>query len=91
MSHKISWNYAWYCSQINGRKPDLLDLRLSPELSNLVYNTVQSIINLGSKYHIDNKPIVTVVMDKRFTLTDEEKKQVSMQIDLLCDNGNIKI
>ena len=35
--------------------PDLLYLRLSPELSNLVCNTVESIINNCNNYHIDKK------------------------------------
>ena len=70
--------------------PDLQELRLSPEVSNLVCNTVESIINCGNKYHIDKKQLVTDVLNKIFNLTDEEKKQVCMQMDFLCDNGNIK-
>ena len=47
-------------------------------------------MNSGYKYDIDKKQLFADVLDKIFTLTDEEKKQVSMQIDFLCDNGNIK-
>ena len=77
-------------SKLTQEIPDLEDLKMSPELTSLVANTVESIINNGNKYNIDKKQLVSDVLDKIFNLTDEEKKQIGMQIDFLCDNGNIK-
>ena len=69
--------------------PDILDLKLSPELTSLVANTVEATIPNGNKYNIDKKKLVTDILDKIFNLSEDEKKQISVQIDFLFDNGKI--
>ena len=70
--------------------PDLSGVRLSPVLTSLVENTVENVIEKGNKHQIDNMQLVVDVLDEIFELTEEEKQPLSMQIDFLFDNGNIK-
>ena len=50
-------------------------------------NTAESIINSGNKYHIDKRQLVTHVLDKIFTLTDEGRNKSEYRLIFYVKTG----
>jgi hypothetical protein len=60
-------------------------LRNDPELLKFVCVMVEN----GVKKDIDKKELVLEIYQKVFSINDTEKKNISEQIDFLCDNNLI--
>ena len=78
------------CHKLETEIPELQSLKLSPELTKLVANTIEAIIEKGNRYDIDKQQLVVEILTKVFLLSPEEQFQVNQQISFLFDNGQIK-
>ena len=70
--------------------PDIDELKLNPEVTKLVCNLVEAIVEKGNPYALDKQEIVLEILTKQFNLTVEEQNQINQQITFLFDNGQIK-
>ena len=70
--------------------PDVDELKLNPEVTKLVCNLVEAIVEKGNPYALDKQEIVLEILTKQFNLTVEEQNQINQQITFLFDNGQIK-
>ena len=70
--------------------PELQNLKLNPEVTNLVCNLVEEIIKKGNPFGIDKQQLVLEILTKQFNLTDDAQYQINQQITFLFDDGQIK-
>jgi hypothetical protein len=68
--------------------PEIQQLRLNPDLTLLVCVVVEEIV--PTKSEIDKKLLVVQILDKIFTLTEDEKAVVESQIQHSYDEGAIR-
>lgn len=66
------------------------DLKTNPELLLLVCNLIEYHLPDNKKMKLDKRDLALQVMDKLFTLTDDEKDATAKQIQFLYDNKKIK-
>ena len=67
--------------------PQIEHLRLDPEITLAVATIVENVI--PSKSQIDKKALVVQILDKIFSLTDDEKELIGTQIDYDYNNNKI--
>ena len=67
--------------------PQIEHLRLDPEITLAVATIVENVI--PSKSQIDKKALVIQILDKIFSLTDDEKELIGTQIDYDYNNNKI--
>ena len=77
-------------AKLEAEIPELQDLKLSTELTKLVCNTVESIVEKGNPFGIDKEALVVEILTKEFNLTEDEQNQIKQQIGFLFDNKQIK-
>ena len=70
--------------------PKLETLKMDPELTKLVYNSVHNSISNKDSDKFDEDEIVLQIVNKLFNLTPEESDQVRSQIEFLKNNKQIK-
>ena len=58
------------------------------EFLNLVLNLIEHLIVKRDK--INKKDLAILVFKELFSITDEEEKLLTANIDYLCNNGNVK-
>lgn len=69
---------------------NIMELKNSVEITELVCNMIENSINNNKKKTIDKKKLVINVIGTVFKLSDEEKSNFEKQIDYLFENGKIK-
>ena len=74
-------------SSIISSIPQVEHLRLDPELTLAISTIVENVI--PKKSEIDKKALVVQILDKIFTLTDDEKTLIGSQIDYDYNNNKI--
>ena len=79
------------CHKLETEIPELQSLKLSPELTKLVANTIEAIVEKGNPFDIDKQQLVVEILTKEFLLSPDEQAQINQQINFLFDNGQIKI
>ena len=70
--------------------PKLETLRMDPELTKLVSNSVENSIKNKDSDKFDKDAIVLQIINKLFDLTPEESSQIENQIEFLKNNKQIK-
>ena len=78
------------CHKLETEIPELQSLKLSPELTKLVANTIEAIVEKGNPFDIDKQQLVVEILTKEFLLSPEKQFLVNQQISFLFDNGQIK-
>ena len=78
------------CHKLETEIPELQSLKLSPELTKLVANTIEAIVEKGNPFDIDKQQLVVEILTKEFLLSPDEQAQINQQINFLFDNGQIK-
>ena len=68
------------CHKLETEIPELQSLKLRPELTKLVANTVEAIIEKGNRYNIDKQQLVVEILTQVFLLSPEEQLRVNQQI-----------
>ena len=78
------------CHKLKTEIPELQSLKLSPELTKLVCNTAEAIIEKGNRYDIDKQQLVVETLTEVFYFLPKEQNQLNQQISYLIDDGQIK-
>ena len=77
-------------SKLQEEVPDILGLRLDPELTLLACNIIENVIPKGNPFGLEKMSLVCDVLDAIFTFVEFEKEQIKVQINFLHSNEKIK-
>ena len=76
--------------KIKDEIPDVMDMKLHPELTKLICNTIEEFVAKGNPFGIDKLRLVVDILDSIFEFNEDEKNQIKNQINFLHDNKDIK-